>query len=293
MSSPYNASGVELRHLRAFVAVAEERNFTRAAARVNLTQPALSRTIAQLERMLGTALFVRDRRSVEPTRATGPLLVHSRRVLAALDDAVTEARGGPSLRVGFTWGSTAEYIAPVVRVFEHEHPEVEVQLTRFDDTLAGLADGRAHLGFVPGVPADDRLRTLVLVDERRVAALATAHPLADRAEVSLNDLAPDNIVINVVSGTTRLDLWDPADRPDTVLVRNVDEWMEAIATGHGVGLTPASTSRLYTHPGIRYIPVSDAPLVPIVLAWPHGPTHPFVEEFVAAAARTHSPGVSG
>lgn len=292
MSPQGDASGVELRHLRAFVAVSEERNFTRAAERVNLTQPALSRTIAQLERILGAALFVRDRRSVEPTRAAGPLLVHSRRIFAALDDAVSEARGGPTLRVGFTWGSTAEYIAPVVRAFEREYPEVEVRLSRYDDTIAGLADGRAHLGFVPGKPTDDRLRTLVLVDEGRVAALATTHPLADHTEVSLNDLSLDNIVINVVSGTTRLDLWEPAERPETILVRSVDEWMEAIATGHGVGLTPASTSRLYTHPGIRYLPVTDAPHVPIVLVWPKGPTHPFVEEFVATAARTHSPETS-
>lgn len=289
MSPQQDASGVELRHLRAFVAVSEERNFTRAAARLNLTQPALSRTIAQLERMLGAALFVRDRRSVEPTRAAGPLLVHCRRIFAVLDDAVSETRGGPTLRVGFTWGSTAEYIAPVVRAFEREHPEVEVRLSRYDDTIAGVADGRAHLGFVPDKPSDGRLRTLVLVEERRVAALGTTHPLADRTEISLIDLTHDNIVINVVSGTTRLDLWDRADRPEPIAVRSVDEWMEAIATGHGVGLTPASTSRLYTHPGIHYLPVSDAPRIPIVLVWPQGPTHPLVEEFVATAARTHSP----
>jgi DNA-binding transcriptional LysR family regulator len=219
-------------------------------------------------------------------------LVHSRRVFAALDDAVAEASGGPTLRVGFTWGSTAEYIAPVVRAFEREYPEVEVRLSRYDDTIAGLADGRAHLGFVPGTPNDDRLRTLVLVEERRVAALGTTHPLAGRAEVSLHDLALDTIVINVVSGTTRLDLWSAVDRPETIPVRNVDEWMETIATGHGVGLTPASTSRLYTHPGIRYLPITDAPRVPIVLVWPRGPTHPFVDEFEATAARTHSPDVS-
>jgi DNA-binding transcriptional LysR family regulator len=282
-------TGVELRHLRAFIAVAEERSFTRAADRVRITQPALSRTIAALERLLGTALFLRDRRTVQLTPAGNRLLTHGRRVLTVLEEAVGEARGEPAtLRVGFTWGSTAEYIAPIVRAFEGEHPEVTVALRRYDDTVAGLADGRTHLGFLPGLPEDDRLGTLVLVEEPRVAALPSTHPLAGRRQVRLTDLARDAVVVNVVSGTTTMDLWDPAVRPATVVrVRNVDEWMEAIATGRGVGLTPASTGRLYSHPEIRYVPVVDAPTVPIVLAWMRNAPHPLIADFVAVAGRTH------
>jgi DNA-binding transcriptional LysR family regulator len=288
-SGRVEATGVELRHLRAFVAVAEERSFTRAADRVRITQPALSRTIAALERLLGTALFLRDRRTVQLTPAGTRLLTHGRRVLTVLEEAVGEAGGEPAtLRVGFTWGSTAEYIAPIVRAFEGEHPDVTVLLRRYDDTVAGLADGRTHLGFLPGLPEDDRLGTLVLVEEPRVAALPSTHRLAGRRQVRLNDLAGDAVVVNVVSGTTTMDLWDPAVRPATVArVRNVDEWMEAIATGRGVGLTPASTGRLYSHPEIRYVPVVDAPTVPIVLAWMRNAPHPLIADFVAVAGRTH------
>ena len=253
--------GIELRHLRAFLAVAEERNFTRAAERLQLTQPALSRTIAALERLLRTTLVFRNRRTVQLTAAGSRFLPHAQRVLAVLTEAV-DAVGGdvPPLRVGFTWGSTAEYTAPIVRAFEQAHPGVRVDIRRYDDTLAGLADGRTHVGLLPGDPQDPRLGTLLLAEQPRVVALPADHPLAARHEVFLADLADEAVVINVVSGTTALDLWEPGHRPAAVVrVRNVDEWMEAIAAGRGIGLTPASTGRLYSHPGIRYRLVTDAP----------------------------------
>jgi DNA-binding transcriptional LysR family regulator len=130
-------------------AVAEERNFTRAAERLQLTQPALSRTIAALERLLRTTLVFRNRRTVQLTAAGSRFLPHAQRVLAVLTEAV-DAVGGdvPPLRVGFTWGS-AEYTAPIVRAFDQAHPGVRVDIRRYDDTLAGLADGRTHVGFCP------------------------------------------------------------------------------------------------------------------------------------------------
>lgn len=279
---------VELRHVRAFVAVAEELSFTRAAVRLQITQPALSRTIAGLERLVGASLVRRDRRTVALTAAGTRLLPHAHRVLAAMEEALEAAAGRlPALRVGFTWGSTAEYTGPIVRAFEQEHPDVVVEIRRYDDTVAGLADGRTHVGFLPGLPDDPRFGSLVLAEEPRVAALPADHPLTACSEVHLVDLVTLPVVINVVSGTTTLDLWEPGRRPQNVVrVRNVDEWMEAIAAGRGVGLTPASTGRLYSHPAIRYRLIADAPRVPISLAWPRGATHPLVAEFVAVAART-------
>jgi DNA-binding transcriptional LysR family regulator len=283
------SAAVELRHLRALVAVAEERNFTRAAERLQITQPALSRTIAGLERLVGTQLVRRTRRIVQITVAGQRFLAHAQRALAAVEEALGAAQGAaPLLRVGFTWGSTAEYTAPIVRAFEEAHPHVQVELRRYDDTVAGLADGRTHVGFLPGMPHDETLGTLVLVEEPRVAALPAAHTLTAQNEVRLNDLEPEAIVINVVSGTTSLELWDPGHRPASVVeVRNVDEWMEAIAAGRGIGLTPASTGRLYSHPEIQYRRIIDTPSVPIVLAWPANAAHPLVADFVAIARETH------
>jgi DNA-binding transcriptional LysR family regulator len=289
------AGAIELRHVRAFAAVAEERNFTRAAERLGVTQPALSRTIAGLERLVGTTLVFRNRRMVQLTTAGSRFLPHAERVLAVVEEAVGALQGEMRpLRVGLTWGSTAAYTAPIVRAFEQLHPGVTVDIRRYDDTVAGLADGRTHVGFLPGDPGDPRLSTLVLAEEPRVVALPADHPLAAQREVSLADLVNDTVVINVVSGTTALDLWPSGSRPQNVIrVRNVDEWMEVIAAGRGVGLTPASTGRLYSHPEIRYVLVADAPTVPITLAWPRVAPHPLVPDFVAVAGgtRVHAPEV--
>jgi DNA-binding transcriptional LysR family regulator len=288
MTEMHPEVAVELRHLRALVAVAEERNFTRAAQRLGVTQPALSRTIAGLERLTGVTLVFRNRRVVQLTAAGSRFLPHALRVLAVLDEAVAVVSGDARpLRVGFTWGSTSAYTGPVVRAFEQAHPEVTVEIRRYDDPLAGLADGRTHVSFLPGRPDDPRLDTLVLTEEPRVVALPADHRLVGRDEVLLGELTEDTVVINVVSGTTTLDLWPPDRRPTNVIrVRNVDEWMEVIAAGRGVGLTPASTGRLYSHPEIRYSLVADAPMVPITLAWPRLAPHPLVPEFAAVARRT-------
>lgn len=280
------SANAELRHLRAFVAVAEEYNFTRAASRLRVSQPALSRTIAQLERITGTGLIHRTRHTVRLTAAGRRFLPHAQRALGAVAEALGAARGeAPRLRVGFTWGSAAEYTAPLVRSFEEQHPGVVVEIHRYDETLAGLVDGRSHVGFLPGLPHDDRVRTVVLAEELRVAALPADHPLAGRKTLSLTDLETQALVINVVSGSTSTDLWQEGHRPSTIVqVQNVDEWMEAIAAARGIGLTPASTGRLYSHPQIRYVPLRDAPSVPIVLAWPRRGPHPLAEDFAAIAS---------
>jgi DNA-binding transcriptional LysR family regulator len=280
--------GVDLRHLRGFVAVVEEANFTRAAARLSLTQPALSRTIAQLERLLDVVLLHRTKQVVELTSAGAGFLPYARRALVAVDEAVRSAQlQSPHLRVGFTWGAASAYMGPAVRAFERQHPGSRVELHRFDDTLAGLGDGRAHVGFLPSAPDDPRIETMVLAHEPRVAAIPADHPLARRRSLRLRDLQPETLVVNIVSGSTSLDLWKAGQAPESIIeVRNVDEWLEEIAAGRGIGMTPATASRLYTHPQICYRKLLDAPFVPIVLAWPASGRHPLTDDFIEAAERT-------
>lgn len=280
------AASVELRHLRGFVSVAEEGNFTRAATRLSMTQPALSRTIAQLERLLDAKLLHRTRHVVEVTPAGERFLVYARRALTVVDEAIHSVQPEvPPIHVSFTYGATVAFVAPMVRAFEQAHPATTVELHRVDDTLAGLGDGRSHIGFLPMAPDDPRIETAVLTHEPRVAAIPVDHPLARRRSLRLRDLQPEPIVINVVSGTTSLDLWEPSQRPTTVVeVHNVEEWLEAVALGRGIGLTPAAAGRLYTHPQICYRRILDAPTVPIVVAWPREGAHPLTAEFVALAA---------
>ncbi len=279
-------SSVELRHLRSFIAVAEERSFTRAAVRLSLTQPALSRTIAQFEQLLGVTLLHRTRQIVELTSAGQQFLPAAKRALAVVEDALRSATEDiPPLRVGFTYGAALPYIAPIVKAFERAQPGASVELHRIDDPLAGLGDGRSDIAFLPMAPDDATIETTILADEPRVAAVPADHPLARRRSLRLRNLRSEKLVINVVSGTTSIDLWPPDERPRLIVeVRNVEEWLEAIAAGRGIGMTPATTSRVYTHPQICYLPIVDAPPVQIVMAWPARAPHPLKESFVAAAA---------
>lgn len=279
-------SSVELRHLRSFVGVAEERSFTRAAVRLSLTQPALSRTLAQFEKLLGVTLVHRTRHVVELTAAGEQFLPAAKRALAVVEDALRSATEHVRpLRVGFTYGAALPYIAPIVKAFERDHTGASVELLRVDDPLAGLGDGRSDIAFLPMAPNDPTIETTILAEEARVAAIAADHPLAGRRSVRLRTLRSEKLVINVVSGTTRVDLWPPDEQPRSIVeVRNVEEWLEAIAAGRGIGMTPATTSRVYTHPQIRYVPILDAPPVQIVMAWPARAPHPLTEGFVAAAS---------
>lgn len=266
--------------------MAEERSFTRAALRLSLTQPALSRTIAQFEHLLGVALLHRTRQVVELTPAGQRLLPAAKRALGVVEDALRSATEEiRPLRVGFTYGGALPFIAPIVKAFERAQPHASVELRRVDDPLAGLGDGRADIAFLPMAPDDPSIETAIVAQEPRVAALPADHPLARRRSLRLKNLRSEKLVMNIVSGTTRIDLWPPGEGPRSIVeVRNVEEWLEAIAAGRGIGMTPAATGRVYTHPQIRYRPILDAPPVQIVMAWPARAAHPLKASFVAAAS---------
>ncbi|WP_314192293.1 LysR family transcriptional regulator [uncultured Arthrobacter sp.] len=275
---------VEFRHLRSLVAVAEDLNFTRAAERLHTTQPSLSRSIASLEQAVGTVLVHRDRRSVALTPAGTRFVAYAQLALKALEEGVDAVAGTPhTLRVCFA-GALAEITGPAVKTFESLHPGIQVDIRRYDEPMARLSEGRCHLAFLLGDPNDKpTFQTLTLTEEVRMVALPVGHRLAEKSALSLKELTRETLVMNVLAGTTRVDMWDDADRPSQIVrVRNIDEWMEAIALGRGIGITPASTARFYSHPQIVFRKLTDAPRVPVVLAWRTGDPHPNIPDFIAA-----------
>jgi DNA-binding transcriptional LysR family regulator len=274
---------VEFRHLRALVAVAEDLNFTRAAERRRTTQPSLSRSIASLEQAVGTVLVRRDRRSVALTPAGTRFVAYAQLALRALEEGVDAVAGPPLiLRICFA-GALAEITGPAVKTFESLHPGIQVDIRRYDDPMARLSEGRCHLAFLLGNPNIQALQTLALTEEVRMVALPAGHRLAESSAVSLKELSHETLVMNVLAGTTSVNMWEDADRPSRIVrVRNIDEWMEAIALGRGIGITPASTARFYSHPQIEFRILSDAPRVPVVLAWRTGDPHPKIPDFIAA-----------
>ncbi|MFF9074232.1 LysR family transcriptional regulator [Streptomyces sp. NPDC014735] len=278
---------VELRHLRALDAVAAAGTITAAATRLHMTQPALSRTLAQLEARVGVRLVDRSSRHLALTSAGTTLLGHGRAILAHLDAALAETRAVPRpLRIGYTCAVLGRQTVPLLRSWRRAHPHIPLDVVRRDNSTAGLATGDTDVAILRTVPAEPRIRTEALYTEDRVAAVPDDHPLGDRDQVLLAELTarPDlPLALWPDTGTASPDLWPPQHRPArTVEVGNVDEWLNLIAAGGAFGLGAAGTAESHGHPGIRFIPVSDAPAATVYLARPVHPTHPLTEDFLAA-----------
>ncbi|MFD3664448.1 LysR family transcriptional regulator [Streptomyces sp. NPDC058659] len=276
---------IELRHLRCFLAIAEEPSLTRAAARLHLTQPAVSRTLAALEQHLGARLVDRSTHHLALTAEGRAFQDRAAAALAAFDAAVDPARlRHRPLRLGHAWSAFGPYTTPLLRRWQRLHPETPLELLRIDDRTAGLARGEVDAALLRGAVDAPGLVTEELATEERVAALPADSPLADRTDLALGDLAAETIVLNTVSGTTTLALWPAGARPAaTLTVANTDDWLTAIAAGRGTGVSSGSTAALHPHPGVAYRPLSDAPPLPVVLAWRDAFPHPATGALVAMA----------
>ncbi|AWI29689.1 LysR family transcriptional regulator [Streptomyces sp. ICN441] len=276
---------IELRHLRCFLAIAEERSLTRAATALHLTQPAVSRTLAALERHLGVRLVDRSTHHLHLTAEGRAFREKAAAAVAAFDDALDPARlHHRPLRLGHAWSALGAFTTPLLRRWQQEHPDTPLELLRIDDRTAGLARGEVDAAVLRGTVDTPGLVTALLFTEPRVAAVTSDGPLAGRASLTLADLAAVPVVLNTVSGLTTLDLWPAGSRPVTTLtVGNTDDWLTAIAAGRGAGASAASTAQMHPHPGVTYRPLTDAPPVPVFLAWRAGAPHPEVGALVALA----------
>ena len=276
---------VELRHLRAFATIADEGSVSAAARRLAITQPALSRTLAQFERAVGARLVERSTTSLALTVEGRALLPKVLAALAAVDEVLDPAAvRARALRVGHAWSGAGPHTTAILREWNHRFPDVPVEMRRVDDRLAGLARGQVDVAFLRGNAEAAGVRTQLLHREPRVAAVPQDHPLAGRAATTMVELAAWPLVVNPTSGTVSELLWPPGARPDVARrVRTVEDWLIAIAAGQGIGLTAASTPELHGHPGVVFVPVTDAPAMAILLGWRDGPGHPARDDFRAVA----------
>ncbi|OXM52052.1 LysR family transcriptional regulator [Amycolatopsis alba] len=274
--------GVELRHLEAFLAAAEEGSISRAARLLRVTQPALSRTLSQLEQQVGATLLRRSAKGVELT-AEG--MAFRRKATQAVD-AFTEAVSSPfdaprPLRVGHAWAALGRFTTGLIRRWPVEHPEYRLQLRQVDDLYVKLDEAAIDIAVVRGQRPGPRYRHALLYRENRLVAAPAQHELADRLSVTLGDLARYDLVVNTASGTTD-HLWDESQRPTVkVEVATVDDWLSNIAAGAGLGITPDPSSQLYQRPEIVYLPLRDAPPVAVYLAWPPSSAHPALRDFLS------------
>jgi DNA-binding transcriptional LysR family regulator len=294
---------IDTRLLRYFAAVAEEAHLTRAAERLFVSQPALTKQIKQLEAQLGVELFSRSRAGMALTEAGRALAERVPGVLEEWDRAVRETRGASSraahvLRVGFVASAANEITQEIIGSFARRRPgwRVEMRQSDWSDPTAGLAEGRVDAALLRlPFPGQDELRVEVLITEPRWVAVPASHPLAERAEIPFQELWDEPFVATPTESGWWRDYWLATDerdgRPVTVgaIARNPDEWLTAIANGYGVSLTPEATARFYQRPGVTYRPVTGVSPSQVGVAWaPAGDDDGAVRDFVLACLR-HRP----
>jgi DNA-binding transcriptional LysR family regulator len=270
---------MELRHLRYFVAVAEERHFGRAAARLRMAQPPLSRQIQALESELGFVLFERNRRQVELTPAGKTLLEHTRGIFEAVDLAVHEARRasqGESGRIVVAYPSTFAYsgLPELVRAYRAKFPGVELVLRELSpqQQLDALRDHRADVGFIRAPVDEPGLSTELVRSEPLVAALPTGHPLAGRTSIPLALLAKEPFVLFPRGrGPAYFDHLIGLCREAGFTPRIVQEApqldiVSLVAAGLGVSILPSSI-RKFRRSGIVLRPIVGGPRTELLVVW--------------------------
>ncbi|HEX5826522.1 MAG TPA: LysR substrate-binding domain-containing protein, partial [Candidatus Limnocylindrales bacterium] len=287
---------LELRELRYFLAVAEERNFTRAAERLHLAQQALSASVKRLEDRLGVALFARTTRRVELTSAGEILVQEARAVMGAAAHALervslaAEGRTG-RLTIGFsTAAGGVGIVRDIIRTFAVGAPDVEIRTVEhdFSDPSAGLADTRVGVAFIFGPLPVEGLSSVTLLEEPRLLAVAPEHPLAGREAVSVADLQDLAWLQVPAQRGPWPEFWFPRPRTGRPgpTIRTADEWVTAIESGRGFAFTMATVMQNFTTARMRVLPVQDLPPAAVLLAWRTSDADPLVTAFVESALAT-------
>lgn len=273
---------MELRHLKAFLAVAEELHFGRAAERLHIAQPPLSQQIRQLEAHLGVQLFERSTRSVRMTSAGEALLPRARALLAGLDDAERAARAGGrgeygKVTIGFAGASTNLLLPQLARAVRSEYPNLELDLqgqTYANTALERIANRTLDLGFVRLPVRVPGIRFRPIEDEELVCAVPAGHALADAADVAIADLAEESFVSfpegagSTLRAITQQVCMDGGFSPRIVQAAPDSYTIHALVAA-GVGVTITLSSVLHIQqPGVRYLPIRDeTPKLQSALAW--------------------------
>ncbi|WP_231984167.1 LysR family transcriptional regulator [Mycobacterium sp. E342] len=277
---------VELRHLRAFEAVARLKSFTRAADELRITQPALSRTIRQLEDALGVTLVDRTSRHVEATPAGRAFLDHVERLLAELERAFGAVRRQRSIGLGFSWLLPDPWAQDTVARFERA-TGTTVRLVRTDDALSAVQQGRVDVAVVRGQVTSAAVRVMHLFDETRVAVCSVHSPLSGRSELDWAEVPQWPLVVNTASGTTGPWSWPAGEGPKTIVeTENFDEWLESVAADRGIGVIPDVAVRRNIHPRVRFVALRGAPQSPVSLAFLPRARSAVLRRFVEAAVES-------
>lgn len=286
---------VHLRDLRYFAAVADELSFTRAAERLHLSQPALSKQIRGLETTLRVRLLRRDRRQVSLTAAGAALQAAARGLLADWDEAAATVAAAAAaeakvLRVGTLTSLGRSLFPAVLEHFAERQPGWRVELRSFGwgDPTGGLRDRASDAAFVWLPIGIDGIACEVLATERRFVALSTRHPLAGRQAVDFSEIIGEPFAALPASAGPLRDFWlgtsQRAGEPPFVAaeVSTADEVFEIVASGTAITLVAEGNAIVYSRPGITCIPVTGLEPAQLAIAWRHSDRRTAVQDFIRA-----------
>lgn len=273
---------LDTRLLRAFVAVAGELSFTRAAERLTLAQQALSAQVQQLEARLGVRLFDRTTRRVALTPAGELLLPHARAVLEALEAGVGELEAarraaGATLRVGLAATSMVPLTSETMRRFAELHPGVRLVVSNagLDWPAAGLEDGSVDVAFVRPPFRDDGISMVTVLTEGRFAVLPRDHPLASRDHVRPEDIVDEPWIWVEGADPLARAFWSLEEhrsgRPlrSGTRVNSFEEAFGAVAAGLAITCQAESAVRAVGagFPQLRFVPLRGVPPTQVAVAW--------------------------
>jgi DNA-binding transcriptional LysR family regulator len=280
-------SSLELRHLRAFVAVAEELHFTRAAARLHLAQQALSTQIRQLEEELGTPLFLRTTRRVELTDAGRTLLLHAEPILASVSAAVQGTRRAASgelgtLSIAYTPTVAELTLPPLVAAVHERFPDVRVRTCEmWQAEMADAVDaGRFDIGLARCPVLHDDLESAVIRDEPLGIMLGEAHRLAREDTVRIEDIGAEKLLIwprvlspgfhdRVVDALRAHGFAGPVQEFENLnrdILMGDERSQREVTAGRGFSIGfAAQASRLPR--GVVWRPLEPEPLIPVDMFW--------------------------
>lgn len=292
---------MELRHLRYFVAVAEAENVSRAALKLHVSQPGISRQIRDLEDEIGFALFERNAKSIKLTNAGKAFLMEARAVLQRADEAVKTARAIATgaqgeLHVGYAPSPTSRILPPALRAFQAESPNVRVKLhdCSTEEMIAGLREGKLQIAFMVR-PTSRMLRGVhfeeVMRDTICVAA-APNHPLARRRSVSLVEVAKEPLAVY-----SRAEYPEAHEELIAMFAKikskpriaeehdGVASLIAGVESGAGVALVPESIACI-AGPRLKLVKLAPA-LDPLVIgaAWSRDGLAPAAERFLRSAKK--------
>jgi DNA-binding transcriptional LysR family regulator len=262
---------LELRQLECFIAVAEERHFGRAAVRLHMTQPPLTRRIKRLERELGATLFVRTPQGVDITPSGQALLEQAHRVMGLVDRAVAATRSAEAgesgeLVIAYFGSVIFDVVTRLLGDFHRRYPHIELRVAPLakDVQVDAIRDGLIHIGFARRYGDEPGLDLRHVADEPLYVALSDGHPFARHLSLRLRQLRREPLVLfprgarpSYADGVLQT-LSAEGIQPDVRLVADdLVSALVAVATGAGVAVVPRAASNLHL-PGVRYVPLDDA-----------------------------------